>query len=82
MGGVSEKPVPAPLLEALKRCRMCATVVDANLPPPPDRLVHHSDCGVLYACHAYRGLLAACSITQSMSHDANEFPMDEKSPVP
>ena len=36
--------------------------------PRPGMLVHHSDRGVQYACHAYRGLLAAHGIRQSMSH--------------
>jgi transposase InsO family protein len=31
-------------------------------------LVHHSERGVQYACHAYRGVLAAHGIAQSMSH--------------
>lgn len=37
-------------------------------PPADGSLVHHSDRGVQYACNAYRGLLVAHGIQQSMSH--------------
>ena len=38
---------------------------------PQAGLIHHSDRGVQYASHAYRGVLSAAGITASMSRKAD-----------
>ncbi len=42
--------------------------IRTRCPSAAGGLVHHSDRGVQYACHAYRGVLSAHGIEQSMSH--------------
>ena len=41
--------------------------------PAPDRLIHHSDRGVQYACGDYKTLLAAHRIRSSMSRVGNPY---------
>jgi putative transposase len=41
--------------------------------PPPDSLIHHSDCGVQYACGEYTEILAARAIRPSMSRIGNPY---------
>jgi len=53
----AEGPIDAPRMS-----------VRARRPRATGSLVHHSDREVQYACHAYRGQLAAHGIRQSMSH--------------
>ena len=38
---------------------------------PPQGLIHHSDRGVQYACHAYREQLKAAGLVASMSRRGN-----------
>jgi putative transposase len=41
--------------------------------PAPDSLIHHSDCGVQYACGEYTEMLAAHAIRASMSRIGNPY---------
>ena len=41
--------------------------------PPPDSLIHHSDRGVQYACHAYQRRLETRKIAASMSRVGNPY---------
>jgi transposase InsO family protein len=52
-------------LEADLALRALAMAFDTRRPPPG--LIHHSDRGVQYACHAYRSLLAQHGAVASMS---------------
>ena len=63
-------------LEKHLRASLAVTALDMAIKarrPIPGRLIHHSDCGVQYACSEYTALLEAHGIEPSMSRIGNPY---------
>jgi putative transposase len=63
-------------LEKHLRASLAVTALDMAIKtrrPIPGRLIHHSDCGVQYACSEYTAVLEAHGIEPSMSRIGNPY---------